>query len=614
MCGIAGLVGSTSSQAADVVAGMTRALERRGPDGQGVHRFSEAVLGHRRLSIYDLSPAGRQPMLTDDGKIGITFNGAIFNFKTLRRDLEALGYVFRSQSDTEVLLHGYHAWGIDGLLPRLRGMFAFALWDDAALTLHLVRDRFGVKPLHYAEVGGQLVFASTAAALAHALPARAIDPLAIADLFQLGFVTEERSIWSGCRKLLPGHVLTWHAGAFTVRRYWSLPTTFIARTFESAVDETERLLVEATELRLKADVPVGTLLSGGIDSALVCWAARALGSDVEAFTVSARGNDADESADAARTASELGIRHQVVPGEALESDDFLQHAAASGEPFACSSALGMLVVSRAIRRAGLTVLLTGDGGDDVFLGYPRHRMLLRTSYVARALPRGLTTLWELVRGALPTDGVGRRLQHLIDYTVGGLPAFLRANDSLARLLASGLGGSRLTEVAARQGRPVAPSMLHARRALEEYLAYDLGTQFVGEYLTKVDSSTMHYALEARSPFLDHRMWEFATTLSFDLRLRGGHLKAVLRALAERRISKRVALGRKRGFTVPVERAGWPALRSLLPADGGAWRAVQDGWLAPRIADEVRAADARGSASEALWRASVLELWLRHHAT
>ncbi len=614
MCGIAGLVGSNSSQTADIVAGMTRSLERRGPDGHGLHRFSEAVLGHRRLSIYDLSPAGRQPMLTDDEKIGITFNGAIFNFKTLRRDLEALGYAFRSQTDTEVLLHGYHAWQIDGLLARLRGMFAFALWDNVALTLHLVRDRFGVKPLHYAELGRQLAFASTASALAHALPARTIDPLAIADLFQLGFVTEERSIWSGCSKLPPGHLLTWRAGACTVRRYWSLPTTFIARTFESAVDETERLLVEATELRLEADVPVGTLLSGGIDSALVCWAARALGSDVEAFTVSARGDDADESADAARTASELGIRHQVVPGEALEADDFLQHAAACGEPFACASALGMLIVSRAIRRAGLTVLLTGDGGDDVFLGYPRHRMLFRTSRVARALPDGLTAIWEHARGALPSDGAGRRLRHLIDYTVGGLPAFLRANDSLARLLASGHAGRRLAEVTAGSSRPAQPSMPRARRALEEYLDHDLATQFVGEYLTKVDSSTMHYALEARSPFLDQRMWEFAATLPFDVRLRGGHLKAVLRALAERRISKRVARGRKRGFIVPVLQAGWPALRSLLPADGGAWRAVQDGWLAPRIADEVSAADARGSASEALWRASVLELWLRHHAT
>jgi asparagine synthase (glutamine-hydrolysing) len=274
----------------------------------------------------------------------------------------------------------------------------------------------------------------------------------------------------------------------------------------------------------------------------------------------------------------------------------------------------MLSVSRAIRRAGLTVLLTGDGGDDVFLGYPRHRMLLRTSYVACVLPGGVTPLWELVRRTLPTDGAGRRLRHLIDYTVGGLPAVLRANDSLARLLASGLGGNRLVEAVARQDRPVIPSMLRARRALEEYLAYDLRTQFVGEYLTKVDSSTMHFALEARSPFLDHQMWEFAATLPFDVRLRGGHLKAVLRALAERRISKRVGQGRKRGFTVLVERAGWPALRSLLPADGGAWRAVQDGWLAPRISDEVRAADARGSASEALWRASVLELWLRHHAS
>ena len=261
-----------------------------------------------------------------------------------------------------------------------------------------MRDRLGVKPLHYAEVGGRLVFASTATALARALLARVIDPLAVADLFQLGFVTEIRSIWSGCRKLLPGHVLTLHAGALSVRRYWSLPTTYVACTFESAITEAERLLLEATELRLEADVPVGTLLSGGVDSALVCWAAKALGSDVVAFTVSARGDNADESTDAARTASELGIRHQIVPGEALEADDFLQHAAAYGEPFACQSAFGMLVVSRAIRRAGLTVLLTGDGGDDVFLGYPRHRMLLRTSCIARALPSSLTPLGAHTRG------------------------------------------------------------------------------------------------------------------------------------------------------------------------------------------------------------------------
>jgi asparagine synthase (glutamine-hydrolysing) len=614
MCGIAGLAGSSSDQAATIVERMVGALARRGPDGEGLHRFSEAVLGHRRLSIYDLSPAGRQPMLTEDGSIGITFNGSIFNFQALRRELEGLGYAFRSQTDTEVLLQGYRAWTIEGLLSRVRGMFAFALWDDTTRTLYLVRDRFGVKPLHYAETNGRLTFASTATALAHSLPVREVEPLAVADVFQLGFVKEERSIWSGCHKLLPGHVLTWHAGAATTRRYWSLPSTLVARTFESAVDETERLLVEATELRLKADVPVGTLLSGGIDSALVCWAARALGSNIQAFTVGARGSDADESTDAARTAREIGIRHEVVPGAALEPDDFLEHAAASGEPFPCSSALGMLLVSRAIRRAGLTVLLTGDGGDDVFLGYPRHRMLLCTSQVARVLPSAATTAWERARGALPAHGMGRRLRHLIDYTVGGLPAFLRGNDSLARLLGSGLGGSRLMAAAAHQGPSATPSMLHARRALEDYLAYDLRTQFVGEYLTKVDSTTMHYALESRSPFLDHQMWEFATTLPFDVRLRGGRLKAVLRALAKRRISKRVAGGRKRGFTVPVEQAGWPALRSLLPVNGHDWRTVQDGWVTSGIADEVRAANARGAASETLWRASVLELWLRRHAT
>jgi asparagine synthase (glutamine-hydrolysing) len=399
----------------------------------------------------------------------------------------------------------------------------------------------------------------------------------------------------------------------TKRRYWSLPAATGTCTFESAVAHTERLLLEATQMRLEADVPVGTLLSGGIDSALVCWAARAGGSDVEAFTVSVRGDEVDESADAARTARELGIRHQIVPGDTLTADDFLEHSAACGEPFACASALGMLVVSRAIRRAGLTVLLTGDGGDDVYLGYPRHRMLYCTSRLAGALPRGLSDFWERARSVLPSQGAARRLRHLIDYTVGGLPAFLRANDSLFRLLASGLAGNRLLESIACPAPPANPSVARARRALEEYLAHDLATQFVGEYLTKVDASTMHYALEARSPFLDQHLWEFAATLPFDVRLRRGRLKAVLRALAARRIGKRVAQGRKRGFRVPVERAGWPALRSLLPAQGAAWRAVKDGWLAQRITDEVSAADARGEASEALWRASVLELWLRHHA-
>ena len=612
MCGIAGLVGTSAPHAVAAVADMSRALARRGPDDSGLHVFQEAVLGHRRLSIFDRSSNGRQPMLTEDGRLGVTFNGAIYNFESLRRDLHAGGFAFRSGTDTEVLLHGYRAWGIDGLLGRLRGMFAFALWDDDSGTLHLVRDRLGVKPLHFAQLEGTLAYASTANALAHALPARVIDPVAIAGFFRHGFVPEDRSAWSGCRKLPPAHVLTWRSGEVQVRRYWALPTEVATTSFDDAVRAAERLLLEATELRLKADVPVGTLLSGGIDSALVCWATRTLGSDVEAFTVSARGSDTDETADAAQTARELGIRHHVVPGEQLQPDDFLQHAASTGEPFACASAVGMLAVSRAVRDAGLTVLLTGDGGDDVFLGYPRHRLLFVASHAARLVPRPVTTVWESARARLPDAGWPRRFKHLVDYGLGGLPAFLRANDSLERMLSRGLGGERLAVVGDTQQEFGRPTIDQARSALRDYLAHDLKTQFVGEYLVKVDSSTMHYALEARSPFLDHRMWEFAARLPFELRLRHGRLKAVLRELAGRRIGARVARGRKRGFNVPVERAGWPALAALLPSAACNWRAVQEGWLSARIAEEVNAAHAAGYASQCLWRASVLELWLRHH--
>src|SRR5215213_7204475 len=314
MCGIAGLAGFTDrDEARQRVRQMMSTLTRRGPDAEGLEVWNGAVLGHRRLAIYDLSELGRQPMLSPDSSIGIVFNGAIYNFRELRVELEAEGYQFKSQTDTEVLVHGYDAWGLDRLLAKIRGMFAFALWDDRKRKLFLVRDRLGVKPLVYSCRNGQIAFASTVRALRAAGFAAEIDDLAIADYLEFGYVTDQRTIYRGAEKVAAAQIVEWSDGKLQTREYWRPATPSSTQpSFTEAVEETERLFVRAVERRLFADVPVGALLSGGIDSSLICWAIKHLGGDVTAFTIGTPGDPTDETADATNTARRLGIRHQVL--------------------------------------------------------------------------------------------------------------------------------------------------------------------------------------------------------------------------------------------------------------------------------------------------------------
>jgi asparagine synthase (glutamine-hydrolysing) len=610
MCGIAGVAGRQTSSR--LVAPMLDALSRRGPDSEGLSEWGNAVLGHRRLAIFDLSAAGHQPMLSPDRTIGIVFNGAIYNFHDLRRELTESGWSFVSETDTEVLLHGYRAWGIDGLVSRLRGMFAFAIWDDPERKLLLVRDRLGVKPLLFSRLHDRIVFASTSRALQQAGFAADLDPVAVAEFLQLGFVTEGRSIYSGIEKLPPASIAEWSANGFSVRRYWSPPDQATAPrvSFEDAIAETERLLLRAVELRLHADVPVAALLSGGIDSSLVCWAIAQLGGDVTAFTAGTPGYDVDETDDALATARALGIRHHVLSLSDADDVGVPQLVAAFAEPFAVSSALGMLRLSRAIAETPAKVVLTGDGGDDVFLGYPRHRLLLRTQAVARRLPASVTDMWRGVRRVVPQRGAAKRLTHLLDYVTGGLGGFINANPVLQDFARHGLLGPRL-EGATFDKRLASWSMQSARNALADYLAYDRDTQFVSEYLVKVDGSTMHYALEARAPFLDHVLWEYAASLPFEVRLRGGTLKAVLREIAKRRIGPRVATGSKRGFSIPVE--GWMAKRWHAKVTSAVDDSllVAEQWIRGEpLRRELGLAAARGSASRRLWYFWVLEEWLR----
>ena len=619
MCGIAGVAFANGSSGAEsFVRAMLPALARRGPDAEGLHVWPGVGFGHRRLAILDLSPAGAQPMLSSDGKVGVVFNGCIYNFVEIRCELGKRGHTFRSQCDTEVLIEGYREWGIEGLLPRLRGMFAFAIWDETRRTLTLARDRLGVKPLVYRRLDNGLAFASTLDALHAAGFAGEVDPESALEFLDLGFVTDERSIFKGTRKLPPATLLEWSAdgagnGKAVERTYWTLPEADESSTvgFEEAVEETERLILEAVKLRLVSDVPIGALLSGGIDSSLVCWALTKLKADVRAFTVGTPGDADDESQQARDIARHLGIPHEVVNLGSDEPPPLEELTAAYSEPFASPSALGMLRVSRAVKPKA-TVLLTGDGGDDVFLGYPFFHNAWKAQQLARKLPRGTAGLWNLAGPLAKRVPALRRASNFLDYALGGIGAYGRVRLGLPYFEKRGLLGHRLRDrgVAYRQ---VPASFASARRLLSDVIRFHRRMHFTSEFLTKVDGGTMYYSLEARAPFLDQAIWEFAAKLPPAIHFHGGRMKAVLREIARRYAGPEVAFRRKQGFTIPVEK--WLASKSsgrLKELKHGSFL-VRDGWMeAQALSAAVDEAIAAGEMSKQLWHTLVLEQWLRRN--
>lgn len=612
MCGIAGIIGNQNQRRArERVNLMLGALKHRGPNDEGVEIWDEAVLGHRRLSIFDLSSAGHQPMLSPDKQIAVVFNGAIYNFRALRAELESRGYDFQSRTDTEVLIYGYDAWGFDALVRKIEGMFAIGLWDNRAKKFFLVRDRLGVKPLAFVAENGKLAFASTVRALKTAGYGGDLDEHGVAEFFEFGFVTDKLSIYKKIEKLGAGEILEWHEGEIDRRKYWDLPESPSAEkiSFEDALAETERLFIEAIEKRLQADVPIGALLSGGIDSSLVCWAIAKLGGDVTAFTVGTPNDDWDETSVAVKTAQNLGIKHQILELSGDKPPNIDELVKAYAEPFACASALGMLDISREVQKSA-TVLLTGDGGDDVFLGYPEHKHFLMAGKLAKNTPAVAGNAWRKVRGIVPQFRRMKRAVSFLDYSFGGLGAVGNARDGLPVYRRNKLFGARL-EHAETPHRQMAWSIESGRNLLAEFLRYDRETRFVGEYLPKVDGATMFHALESRSPFLDAKIWEFASRLPFAVRLHNGVLKAILREIVRRRIGEELARGKKRGFGVPVQR--WLT---------GHWKPIfietmrnslleKEGWINASAAIKLlENSTAKKWSPRQLWFIFVLESWLR----
>jgi asparagine synthase (glutamine-hydrolysing) len=564
MCGIAGLFDTKGSRpfAAALVRGMTDAIAHRGPDGEGLHLEPGVALGHRRLAIIDLA-GGAQPMRTPDGALTIVFNGEIYNFAELRAELQAKGACFRTRSDTEVLLHGWRRWG-EALLPRLRGMFALALWDAREQTLVLARDPFGKKPLHYALTpDGTLAFGSEIKALLRlAEVSRELDPQAIEDFLTYGYVPDPKSIYLGIRKLAPGHVLVARRGRpIALRRYWSLLEALPSQAAPACEDALVERLGEAVRSRLVADVPLGALLSGGVDSsAVVAMMAGSAEGRLRAFSIAFGERGFDESDYARRVAAMYGADHAV---RQVRADDFELMQRLPGiydEPFGDVSALPTYAVCAQARRS-VTVALSGDGGDEVLAGYRRYafhcageRLRARLPAAVRRkvlgplgraypraawLPRPLRAKSTLNELSLDSAEAYARI-------VSALPAELRGAlttpEFRARL--GGYDSAAVVRDAFQVDAPLDP--------LQRAQYADLTTYLPGDILTKVDRASMAHGLELRAPMLDvdFASWSFALPPRDKLNRAGGG-KAILKRAMERYLPRDLLYRPKQGFTIPL---------------------------------------------------------------
>jgi asparagine synthase (glutamine-hydrolysing) len=621
MCGIAGIFHPGVPKPVDParVAMMSDTLAHRGPDGSGVWTAPGVGFGHRRLSIIDLE-GGAQPMLSQDERLAVTYNGEIYNFRALRADLEKLGHLFRTDCDTEVILASWRQWGPDCLF-RLDGMFAFALYDADRQALFLARDRLGVKPLFYADLpDGALVFASELKGiLAHPLFRRAPSPQAIEDYLAWGYVPDDACIVAGVKKLAAGHLLLVQRGRPAPQpvRWWDVDFNKVEkRSAAAAGEELVDHLRRAVRSRMIADVPLGAFLSGGVDSsAVVAFMAEASRGAVETCSIGFDEADHDETRYAELIAERFATNHR---SRTVAADDFGlidTLADAFDEPFADASAIGTYRVSE-LAREKVTVALSGDGADEAFAGYRRYRFFMGEERARSFLPSPL-------KAAAATAG---RFYPKLDWA----PQFLRAKTTLQALGRTGeeayadavsvsnsatrsklydagfiphLQGHRAEDryIRAMKEAPASDSLSRAQYA-------DLKIWLPGDILTKVDRTSMAVSLEAREPLLDHRLVEFAASLPPNFRLRGGTGKWLMKKSLERHLPHEILYRRKMGFVTPVGAWFRGPLADAADAIARSSALAELGWFneaeIARIAADHRSG--RGDHGRLLWQLLMLD--------
>lgn len=636
MCGIAGMLGADPALQPRLVAAMTDSLRHRGPDcgGQWSDESAGVTLGHRRLAIVDLSPAGLQPMVSPDGRWVLSYNGEIYNHLALRARLEDAGLApaWRGHSDSESLLAAVSAWGLQESLELAAGMFAFALWDRDRRELTLARDRFGEKPLYYGRVGGALAFASELKAL-RLLPGfdPTIDPQALRAMLGSGYVPPERSIFSAIAQVPPGCSVTIDGSGRIAppRRYYDYPAVVAAGAANPVASQEEALellrvtLGGAVERQLAADVPVGTLLSGGIDSSLItALAAERAGGRVRSFSVGFAEAGFDEAPHARAIAAHLGTEHHELYLTATDALAVIPSLPAIwDEPFGDSSQIPTHLVAR-FARGQVTVALSGDAGDELFGGYQRHIAL-------PALARRLAPLPAIVRraglgaGAAIPPGWWSTLARL--QGGGQRPAFF--GHKVRRALRTAQGGADLSGLYARflddwngepsplaSGLSLAPAAFAGTGvdAASQVMLADAIGYLPGDILTKVDRAAMAVSLEGRIPFLDPQVAELAARIPVEMKIGGTKGKLILRRLLAEYVPPALTERPKAGFAIPL--GAWlkgplrewseDLLDSSALAEGGLLdpAAIRARWSAHLAGRE--------DASQALWSVLMFQAWRR----
>src|SRR5579864_5395136 len=625
MCGITGVVGALRTDRATLQR-MTDALRHRGPDGEGSFWSDDVGLAMRRLAIIDLN-TGDQPIFNEDGSVCTVYNGEIYNFPELRAQLEAAGHRFKTQSDTEVIVHAYEEFG-DACVEHLWGMFALAIWDSKQRRLLLARDRLGKKPLTYYHdrASGGLAFASEfQALLAHPRVPRTIDPRSLDDYLTYLYVPSPSSAFRDVNKLPPGHQLVWQDGNVTVEPYWNVRFASKVQLDEhEAVEQFGSLLRDAVRRRLMADVPLGAFLSGGMDSSsVVAEMAELSSAPVKTFSIGFGERDFDELSFAREVAQRFGTEHHELIVEPHALDVLPTLVRHYGEPYGDSSAIPTFYVAQ-LTREHVTVALNGDGGDELLAGYERHwaaRIAARYDAIPRFVRHGLIRpLIPLLPEPRQRRAFLRRAKRFM--AAAHLPAFdrylhwvgaftpaqklsLYSSDFVSDLHGNDAGRWLRNALAPEPNLDPVDAVLRADTLL--YLPEDL--------LAKVDIATMANSLEARAPFLDHRLVEFAAALPSSLKLRGRTSKWLLRQLMRDRLPPEILTRSKMGFGVPVGEWLRGELRPLLEDTLFSATALQRGYLNPTalraLVDEHLSH--RADHTSHIWGLLMLELWLRDAA-
>jgi asparagine synthase (glutamine-hydrolysing) len=628
MCGIAGIFNTQLGFRVEeaIVQRMCQSIVHRGPDDEGIYLNKGVGLGIRRLSIIDL-PGGRQPIHNEDESSWVVFNGEIYNFRELRTELERSGHRFYTNTDTEVIVHLYEELG-PGCVEKLRGMFALAVYDERRECLLLARDRLGKKPLHYSVGAGQLLFGSEIKSLLAVAPDLGeVDQEAILQYFYFGYILDPATAFRNIRKLPPGFLLEFANGQITLRRYWDLPSygTAAPKPEQEYLEELEHQLDEAVRIRLVSDVPLGALLSGGVDSStVVALMARASSKPVRTFTIGFSREDFDEGKAARIVSERFGTEHReliVEPkiGEALE-----RLSCSLEEPFADSSILPTYYVSR-LTKEHVTVALAGDGGDELFAGYERYAVSLNRHAFDRVPVWAGRWYRDCVYPRLPTTFLGRRFLFNVS-----LPPRDRYLDSLSFLPALHRERAFFADGFLASFEAVAQPLeafqnyfdgAPADGLLSRLLYLDTKTYLPGDILTKVDRMSMAASLEVRAPILDHQVVEWAARLPENLKFRGGRGKYLLRKLAARvGVPKEILDRPKHGFALPLVHWMRAELKNDLTAILLEPRTLQRGYFNPRAIRVLLEEHWRGRRdhSAEIWLLLMFELWhrnfLSHRAT